>query len=1269
MPERPQKCPLCGGNIDPSTGICSVCGIKLLDRPEPERKEEPWEIFLKLPGVDEEFARALTTAGFTSMNDLARGKVEDIEKALGMDSNLAERVHEEAKSQAIFLCSNCGAFLSPDAAVCPFCGAIVYSDDDEGGEEEDDDNEAEKKTAPELSGSSLYLCPSCGAFISPDSLSCPHCGAIFEGEEDLSAGDEEEEKPSPMEDTDDFEEIQETEPERVPQKAKQRSREEDRKAREDEEKINQELLEKLRTFEEAETPSEKNAVTEEDISLLSEIDKTAEPAHAVPLGGDLVVCGNCGAIIPSGELFCPKCGVELIYGEKAPVETGPGSDEIMRFFGVEGADLSRYKSEEGESGALYICSNCGAFYPEEAERCPVCGTLVSEMERKIPNYEEMLSFDMFPQEEGVSICDVCGAFVPADRDSCPVCGANMEEHRYIPAAIPATGDDYEADVERFFGPLRDLIQEEKKEEEGELYICRVCGAFMAKDATECPVCGAKYGEEGGDFNICPLCGAKIPVNMTTCPICHTPIGAEIAEQGVEELGILEKIGENEPGPEVNEVISGDVIDRFMKTVEEGEAFFADNRPETPESPENLLVFAEEEGTEEGEKADMGTEGEEFEELNWEDIVEELDRLEAVEDEGETEEMGVQTASDGDAERQEESGDVFEETAEEEENAPALTESTPESVEDFLVYEETEGRGGGDENEDLELPAPDKAGLSEFEEAPEDEIPEMPEEFDDVFMEEEKGLESELSIEEEREKEALTKEEAEAEEAESLGMEETDEFVPAEPEEPVDIVHEDESSTKEEIAVEEPDMETIYEGAAELEEEESGHGEEAEYGEYEISEEEADEEFGEYDIYDKEAEEEREEYEEIGKTPQKAAAKAPSGQQPRPLRSARPSGQTRKTVHDDGMRKNAVKKRSRSGRNYMNAREGLLFVSLLPTIILLFIYDFLPDNHILYLSIAFFFALFTVVGTVLILIPGERGHPAWMDTAVLVLSGVLASVFVLKWYLVSNPESYGTIDTLITLGAGGLGVYAGSRVKGRGYFLAWLIGSLFMTVFAFMHIFSGPWDGMTTKIAGGVGLAYMMGGGILLVRLKWEELLMHSTLKSGDDSYLEKDYGRAVRAYEKVIRMSEPENNPDYDIPWYSKGAALISLGRFEEAIECLDRAIEINPMNEVTWNNKGNALSRLGRHREAIDCYDRALKINPNYEVAWNNKGNAYARIGRLEDALKCYDRAIVINEDYREAWINKGYVLVKLGMYDEAVKCANRIIPDRLRGHRTANA
>jgi tetratricopeptide (TPR) repeat protein len=37
-------------------------------------------------------------------------------------------------------------------------------------------------------------------------------------------------------------------------------------------------------------------------------------------------------------------------------------------------------------------------------------------------------------------------------------------------------------------------------------------------------------------------------------------------------------------------------------------------------------------------------------------------------------------------------------------------------------------------------------------------------------------------------------------------------------------------------------------------------------------------------------------------------------------------------------------------------------------------------------------------------------------------------------------------------------------------------------------------------------------------------------------------------------------------------------------------------------NNKGNALDSLERYDEAIECYNKALAIDPNYTKALNNK-------------------------------------------------------------------
>ncbi len=127
--------------------------------------------------------------------------------------------------------------------------------------------------------------------------------------------------------------------------------------------------------------------------------------------------------------------------------------------------------------------------------------------------------------------------------------------------------------------------------------------------------------------------------------------------------------------------------------------------------------------------------------------------------------------------------------------------------------------------------------------------------------------------------------------------------------------------------------------------------------------------------------------------------------------------------------------------------------------------------------------------------------------------------------------------------------------------------------------------------------------------------------------------------------------------WYNKGLALAKLGKYEEAIECFDKAIELNPNFAPAWNNKGVALAKLGKYEEAIKCYDKALEIDPNYYYAWNNKGVALAKLGRYEEAIKCYEKAIQINPNYVDAWYNLGLALSKLGRYEEAIKCFDKVL------------
>jgi len=154
----------------------------------------------------------------------------------------------------------------------------------------------------------------------------------------------------------------------------------------------------------------------------------------------------------------------------------------------------------------------------------------------------------------------------------------------------------------------------------------------------------------------------------------------------------------------------------------------------------------------------------------------------------------------------------------------------------------------------------------------------------------------------------------------------------------------------------------------------------------------------------------------------------------------------------------------------------------------------------------------------------------------------------------------------------------------------------------------------------------------------------------------KDYERSLTEYDRAIAAAS-KGVPGAEIPWYGKGATLILLGRYEEALRAIDRALDINPRNEVAWVNKGNALTRMGQLLDALRCFNAAIKVNPLYEVAWNNKGNALARLGKHDDALRCYERALGIDPGYRGAWVNMGFVLTKLGRFDEAASCADHAL------------
>jgi len=148
------------------------------------------------------------------------------------------------------------------------------------------------------------------------------------------------------------------------------------------------------------------------------------------------------------------------------------------------------------------------------------------------------------------------------------------------------------------------------------------------------------------------------------------------------------------------------------------------------------------------------------------------------------------------------------------------------------------------------------------------------------------------------------------------------------------------------------------------------------------------------------------------------------------------------------------------------------------------------------------------------------------------------------------------------------------------------------------------------------------------------------------------YEEAIECHDRALEIDSEDA-----AAWYNKGIALMKLGRYEEAIECFDEVLKIDPEYAYAWNNKGFSLMKLGRYEEAIECFDEVLKIYPEDAYAWYNKGIALFELGRHEEAIECFDRALKIDPEYAAAWNNKGIALMELGRHEEAIECYDRAL------------
>jgi TolB-like protein/Flp pilus assembly protein TadD len=126
-------------------------------------------------------------------------------------------------------------------------------------------------------------------------------------------------------------------------------------------------------------------------------------------------------------------------------------------------------------------------------------------------------------------------------------------------------------------------------------------------------------------------------------------------------------------------------------------------------------------------------------------------------------------------------------------------------------------------------------------------------------------------------------------------------------------------------------------------------------------------------------------------------------------------------------------------------------------------------------------------------------------------------------------------------------------------------------------------------------------------------------------------------------------NPNLARAYQYKSALLVTMGRFDEAVDAARRGQELDPLSAIEQTTLGIRLYYARRFPEAIAQFTRTIATNGNFGVTHWGLGETYRELGRHTEAVPELTKAVELsnNSPYMRAWLAHG--LAAANKRDEA--------------------
>lgn len=129
-----------------------------------------------------------------------------------------------------------------------------------------------------------------------------------------------------------------------------------------------------------------------------------------------------------------------------------------------------------------------------------------------------------------------------------------------------------------------------------------------------------------------------------------------------------------------------------------------------------------------------------------------------------------------------------------------------------------------------------------------------------------------------------------------------------------------------------------------------------------------------------------------------------------------------------------------------------------------------------------------------------------------------------------------------------------------------------------------------------------------------------------------------------LQKLEEKNDPTNPNNWLKRAIEFINLAQYQDAITCLESAIQLDPNHPEAWLQKTYALFELEQYQEALESSKRALDLNPNSVMALILRGAILANgFEMYREALDAFNQALLIDSNNENAIKNREVMLSKL--------------------------